>query len=242
MQERLDYQVAKQQSNVMVINAFMQGVYRWMGVGLAVTAAIAWLMLSYLQSLSEAEMMLFMQKYGMLFLGLLIGEVVLVIALSAAVHKMSGATATLLFLLYSALNGLTFSVILYGYQVGSIASAFVSTAAMFGAMSVYGMFTKRDLTSLGRILMMGLIGLVVAMLVNMFVGSSRMDYLISIIGVIIFTGLIAYDSQKLRQMGESMPHDDATAVRRGTIMGALTLYLDFINLFLFLLRLFGDRR
>lgn len=242
MQERLDYQLDKQQSNVMVINAFMQGVYRWMGVGLALTAAVAWIMLSYLQALSQAEMMLFMQKYGLLFLGLLVGEVILAITLSAAVHKMSGAVASALFLLFSAMMGLSLSVVLYGYQVGSIVSAFVSTAAMFGAMSIYGMFTKRDLTSMGRILMMGLIGLIVAMLVNMFVGSARMDYLISIIGVIIFTGLIAYDSQKLRQMGESMPHDDATAVRRGTIMGALTLYLDFINLFLFLLRLFGDRR
>ncbi|MBA4358071.1 MAG: hypothetical protein C0405_10145, partial [Desulfovibrio sp.] len=119
---------------------------------------------------------------------------------------------------------------------------FVVTAGMFGAMSVYGMVTKRDLTSMGSFLFMGLIGIVLASVVNMFLKSSAMGFIISVIGVLVFTGLTAYDTQKLKYMGEAMPLGDGTAIRRGTILGALTLYLDFLNLFLMMLRLFGSSR
>ena len=147
-----------------------------------------------------------------------------------------------MFAAYSALTGLTLSSIFFIYSSASIFQAFVVTGGMFGAMSVYGMVTKRDLTGMGSFLFMGLIGVFIAMLVNMFVRSSAMDFVISVIGVIVFTGLTAYDTQKLKYMGEVMPMGDAAAVRRGTILGALNLYLDFLNLFLMLLRLFGNSR
>ncbi len=238
----MNYDLTGHKSNVMAVNAFMLGVYRWMGIGLALTAIVAWLVLSQLSALSMEEMTIFMQKYGLVFIGLLIGEVVLVMAIAGAIHKMSSAVCTGLFLLYSFLNGLTLSVLLYGYQIASITSTFVTAAAMFGCMSLFGMFTKKDLTSLGSILSMALIGIIIAMVINIFLGSPMMGYLISILGVFLFAGLTAYDSQRLRQMGDSAPDGDSVAVRRGTILGALTLYLDFLNLFIFLLNLFGDRR
>jgi FtsH-binding integral membrane protein len=165
----------------------------------------------------------------------------LVIALSAAVHRFSAATATAMFLLCSGLTGVTLSSIFIVYTSGSIAAAFLTTAGTFGAMSVYGTVTKRDLTGMGSFLFMGLIGLVIAMVVNIFLQSAMMDFVISGIGVLIFTGLTAYDTQKLRQFGMNAPLDDTTAIRRGAILGALTLYLDFINLFLMMLRLLGNR-
>ena len=242
MQERMNYEFSQQQSRVLVINAFMKGVYRWMGLGLAVTALVAGFALSHLKAMNALELQEFMSSYGVLFMILLVAEIGLVVVLSAAIQKMSASTATAVFLAYCGLSGLTLSVVLYGYAAGSILSAFIATTAMFGALSVYGMFTSKDLTSWGPILFAALIGLVVAMIINMFLGSPAFDYLISIIGVVIFAGLTAYDSQKLRQMGEMTPANDAAAVRRGTIMGALTLYLDFINLFILLLHLFGNRR
>ena len=144
-----------------------------------------------------------------------------------------------MFLLYSVLTGLTLSSIFIVYPIGSIANAFFSTAGMFLAMSIYGTVTKRDLTGMGNFLFMGLIGIIIASIVNIFLASSAMDFVISVCGVIIFTGLTAYDTNKLRQFGASAPLDDAVAIRRGAILGALTLYLDFINLFLMMLRLFG---
>jgi FtsH-binding integral membrane protein len=155
---------------------------------------------------------------------------------------MSAGTATTLFMVYSALNGVVLSSVLIVYATASVFQAFVTAAAMFGAMTVYGMTTKRDLTSMGSFMFMGLIGILIASVVNIFLGSSMMELVISAIGVIVFTGLTAYDSQQLRQMGETAPMDDPVAIRRGTILGALRLYLDFINLFLMLLRLFGGAR
>ncbi len=174
--------------------------------------------------------------------GLLIGELLLVVGLSAGISKLSGSTATFLFLLYSGLNGLTLSAIFLVYTTSSIASTFLICAGMFAAMSIYGLTTKKDLTSLGSFLFMGLIGIIIASIVNIFLKSSAFQFVISGIGVIVFVGLTAYDSQKLKLMGESAPYDDALAIRRGTILGALTLYLDFINLFLMLLRFFGQSR
>lgn len=242
MQERMNYDFSQQRTNVAVVNAFMKGVYRWMAIGLGVTAVTAWLVLSQFYAMSAYEFAAFAQKYQFAFFGLLIGEVVLVFALAGAINRMPATVATGMFALYSFLNGITLSFILYSYTASSITSTFLATAVMFGAMSIYGMFTKRDLTSIGSILSMALIGLLVAMVINMFLGSPAMTYLISIVGVVVFAGLTAYDSQKLRQMGEMTASEDAATIQRGTIMGALSLYLDFINLFIMLLRLFGDRR
>ena len=217
------------------INAFMRGVYGWMSLGMLLTAATAWFTATSPLGVS------LLQTPG-LMLVLILAQFGLVIGLSAAINKLSGGTATLMFMAYSALTGLTLSSIFFVYSMASIFQAFVVTAGMFGAMSVYGMVTKRDLTSLGSFMFMGLIGIVLASVVNMFLKSSAMSFGISVIGVFVFVGLTAYDTQKLKYMGEVMPMGDGTAIRRGTILGALTLYLDFLNLFLMLLRLFGSSR
>jgi FtsH-binding integral membrane protein len=214
----------------------MRGVYQWMTIGLGLTAVVAYAVVS-----SEAAIN-FIFGNTMVFWGLIIGELLLVVAISGAINKMSAATASGLFMLYSAMNGATLSAVLLAYTGASVFSTFLVCAGMFGAMSVYGMTTKKDLTSMGSFLFMGLIGIIIASVVNIFLQSPAMHFVISGVGVLIFTGLTAYDTQKLKAMGESAPMDDATAVRRGTILGALTLYLDFINLFLMLLRFMGQGR
>jgi Integral membrane protein, interacts with FtsH len=234
-----------QMAKAEVVNAFMRGVYGWMSAGLALTALI-----SYLVANVPALTRIFFVvdpatgAVGMstLVFILLFAELGIVFYLGARISSMNPATATGLFMLYSGLNGLTLTPILLAYTAESVASTFCITAGMFGAMSVYGLLTKKDLTSWGSLLFMGLIGVIIAMVVNMFLQSSAMAFAISVIGVIIFLGLTAYDTQKLKTMGENVPAGDTAAIRRGTIMGALTLYLDFINLFLMLLRLMGDRR
>jgi hypothetical protein len=218
------------------INAFMRGVYQWMTLGLGLTALVA-----YAVQVSTGLQNFLMQNQ-MLFFGLIIGQLALVVGLSAGIRKLSAAAASGMFMVYSAMNGLTIGLVLLFYTTASVASAFVTCSGMFAAMSIYGMTTKRDLTSWGSFLFMGLIGIIIASIVNIFIGSSMMHFVISVIGVIVFTGLTAYDTQKLKIMGETAPADDATAIRRGVILGALTLYLDFINLFLMLLRLFGQGR
>lgn len=230
------YSISTTRARSEVLGVFMRGVYKWMSIGLGVTAAAA-----YLVSTSpEAQRVIFGNQ--LVFFGLIIGELALVVGLSAAISRLSASAANGLFLLYSALNGLTLSAVLLIYTGQSVFMTFVICAGMFGAMSVYGMTTKKDLTSWGSFLFMGLIGVILASVVNMFMHSSAMHFAISVIGVIVFTGLTAYDTQKLRYMGETLPAGDGTAIQRGTILGALTLYLDFINLFLMLLRLFGARR
>jgi len=228
--------ISARETKVEVLNAFMRGVYQWMALGLGVTAVAA-----FLTAQSPAMQQIIFGNQ-LVFFGLIIGELLLVIGISAGIRRMSASTASGLFLLYSALNGLTLSFVLLLYTGESVAMTFVICAGMFGAMSIYGMTTKKDLTSWGSFLFMGLIGIILASVVNIFLRSSAMHFVISIIGVIIFTGLTAYDTQKLKVMGETAPANDATAVRRGVILGALTLYLDFINLFLMLLRLFGSSR
>jgi len=230
-----NYSISTPRSRVEVLNAFMRGVYQWMGLGLLLTAGVAWAM----SSSSMAEIV-----YGnsFLFFGLIIAELILVFVISGAINRLSSAMASGLFLLYSALNGVTLSYIFIVYSKTSIGSTFVVCSAMFGAMSIYGLVTKKDLTSMGSFMFMGLIGIVIASVVNIFLKSSAMSFIISGIGVIVFTALTAYDTQKLMLMGESVPADDGTAVRRGVILGALTLYLDFINLFLMLLRFFGGSK
>lgn len=233
MQRYQSVGVSKAKTEVM--NAFMRGVYGWMTAGLAVTAGVA----MYTAS-SPALMEAIFGNTVMMWV-VLLAPLGFVIALSAGIQRMSPGMATGLFIAYSASMGLSLSSILLVYTGESIFSTFVVCAGMFGGMSVYGMTTKRDLTSMGSFMTMGLIGLIIAMVVNIFLQSSTLQWVISGLGVIIFTGLTAWDTQKLKQMGDVAP-DDAAAVRRGTILGALTLYLDFINLFLFLLRFMGAAR
>jgi len=229
------YPGAQTVSRAETIGAFMRGVYGWMSLGLFITAAVAWF------TAASPLGVTLLQSPGMVIM-LVVVQFGLVIGLSAAIQKLSGTVASLMFAAYSALTGLTLSSIFFVYSSASIFQAFVVTGGMFGAMSIYGMVTKRDLTGMGSFMFMGLIGIVIASVVNMFVHSSAMGFMISVIGVLVFTGLTAYDTQKLKYMGESMPMGDATAIRRGTILGALTLYLDFLNLFLMMLRLFGSSR
>ena len=179
----------------------------------------------------------------MVFYGLIIGELAMVFYLSARVNKMQASTATALFVLYAALNGATLSAVFLAYTKSSIASTFFVCAGTFVAASVYGWTTKKDLTSFGSFLFMGLIGIIIASVVNLFLKSSGMTMIISYIGVLLFTGLTVYDTQRLKNMALAQPADlEAGVVRKGAIMGALSLYLDFINLFLMLLRIMGDRR
>jgi FtsH-binding integral membrane protein len=212
-------------------NALIRQVYALMGAGLAITAFMA------LITLSSPALLNAVLGNKLVFYGLMIGELALVFTLSGAINKLSAATATLIFIAYSALNGITLSTIALVYTASSITSTFVITGSMFGAMSVYGYMTKKDLTSWGSFLFMGLIGVVIASVVNIFVGSSAVSWVISGIGVIVFTGLTAYDTWKIKEMAAQ-----GVEGRKPAILGALTLYLDFINLFLMLLRFTGDRR
>lgn len=214
-----------------VERGFMAAVYRWMTFGLAVTALVAFAVASS----PEAIQLVFGSR--VVFFGLVLAELGLVVALSAAVNRLSGAAAGGLFLLYSALNGVTLSAVLLVYTGSSVAVAFGATAGTFGAMSVYGTVTRRDLSSWGSFLFMGLIGVVIASVVNIFLHSSAMSFVISCASVVVFTGLAAYDTQKLRALAAAGGATGALAVN-----GALALYLDFVNLFLSILRLLGGRR
>lgn len=224
--------MAKSRSNVAI---FMQQVYLWMAAALGVTAVSA-----YLTASSPALITAVFSGFTPIIL--MVGIIGLVMYLSYAMHKLSAGTATALYILYAALNGVFLAPIVLVYTSASIAKTFIITAGMFGGMSIYGMTTKKDLSGMGSFLIMGLWGLILASLVNLFFKSSMMDFVISIVGVLVFVGLTAFDTQKLKNMGETAPLDDAVAIRRGALLGAITLYLDFINLFLYLLRLFGDRR
>jgi FtsH-binding integral membrane protein len=210
---------------------FMTAVYRWMTLGLGVTALVAYSVAS-----SEAALQLVLGN-RLVFLGLVIAEFGLVVGISAAANRLSAASAGGLFLLYSALNGATLSVVLLMYTGSSVALAFVTTAGTFGAMSVYATVTRRDLSSWGSFLMMGLLGVVIASVANIFLHSGMMSYVISCAAVVVFTGLAAYDTQKLRAYARAGGGAAAMPVN-----GALALYLDFVNLFLSLLRLLGSRR
>jgi len=219
------------------VNTFVRSVYNWMAIGLGLTGIVAFYIVN-----SPSIMQLIIGN-RLIFFGLIIGELALVFSISARVHKMQASTATALFVLYAALNGATLSVIFLAYTKSSIASTFFICAGTFVACSIYGWTTKRDLTSFGGFLFMGLIGIIIASLVNLFLRSSAMYMIISYIGVFVFVGLTAYDTQKIKNMALTQPADlEAGAVRKGAILGALSLYLDFINLFLMLLRIFGARR
>ena len=229
--------ISTKQTQVQIrVNEFIRSVYNWMAIGLALTGFIAYYVAS-----TPAILNLILGNQ-ILFFGLIIAELALVFTISARVHRMQASTATALFVLYSALNGVTLSFIFIVYTRASIASTFFVCAATFIACSIYGWTTKRDLTSMGGFLMMGLIGIIIASLVNLFIRSSAMHMIISYIGVLVFVGLTAYDTQNLKAMAVSQPSDvGASAMRKGAILGALKLYLDFINLFLMLLRILGNR-
>ncbi|MDC9582742.1 Bax inhibitor-1/YccA family protein [Xenorhabdus sp. PR6a] len=218
------------------IQTYMAQVYGWMTCGLLLTAFVAW----YVANTPDILDAIF--SSSIVFYGLVIAQLALVFVLSGLVHKMSGALATGLFMLYSMLTGLTLSSIFKFYTSSSIASTFVISAGMFGALSVYGYTTKRSLSGLSSFLFMGLIGIVLASLLNIWLKSPALMWVITYIGVVVFAGLTAYDTQKLKEMGEQLDVNDKENLRRYSIIGALTLYLDFINLFLMLLRILGDRR
>ncbi|CNK57791.1 TPA: Bax inhibitor-1 family protein [Yersinia enterocolitica] len=218
------------------IQAYMAQVYGWMTCGLLLTAVVAW------YAANTPAVMNFIFSSQITFFGLIIVQLGLVFVISGMVNRLSGSMATSLFMLYSALTGLTLSSILIMYTGASIASTFIICAGMFGAMSVYGYTTKRDLSGMGSMLFMGLIGIVLASIVNIWLKSSALMWAVTYIGVLVFVGLTAYDTQKLKNMGAQLDSNDRDNFRKYSIVGALTLYLDFINLFLMLLRIFGNRR
>jgi len=217
--------------------SFINKVYMWMCGALLITGFVA------LRTISSESLMnmLFGGTSMMPFYVLIFAELGLVWWLSASINKMSSGLATALFVLYSALNGLTLAVIFLLYTKASIASTFFVTAATFGVMSAYGYFTKKDLTSWGNLLFMALIGFIIASIVNMFLQSTFFYWMITYAGILIFVGLTAYDTQKIKKMSLGLDAD-SEAGKKGAIMGALMLYLDFINLFLLLLRVLGNRR
>ena len=217
------------------VRNMMHRVYGWMALGLVVTATIA-----YLVSTSPVIMHTLFSNPWLLF-GLIIAQLSLVLGLNLTLHKISTATACALFLGYAALTGLTLSALFLVYTHESVVITFISTAGMFGAMSLYGYFTNKDLSSLGNILFMILIGLIIAGLVNFFWHNTMFELLISAVGVVLFALLTAYDTQKLKQMGQSLLIEGYSTAKI-SVIGALTLYLDFINLFLYLLRFLGKKR
>lgn len=214
--------------------AFFRRVYNWMIAGLALTGGVAWFT-------AHSEPMLNAIFGTPLFWILIVGELGMVFFLAARVHKLSAGTASFLFIGYSVLNGLTLAAIFIAYTRSSIASAFFVTAGTFAAMSIYGYTTKRSLASMGSFLFMGLIGVVIASVVNIFLHSTMVYWIITYAGVLVFTGLTAYDTQKLKVMAQGGFADEEME-SKAAIMGALSLYLDFINLFLMILRIFGGSR
>jgi FtsH-binding integral membrane protein len=218
------------------IQAYMAQVYGWMTCGLLLTAFVAW------YAANTPAILQFIFSSQITFFGLIILQLGLVFVISGMVNRLSGSVATGLFMLYSALTGLTLSSIFIVYTSSSIASTFVVAGGMFGAMSFYGYTTKRDLSGIGSMLFMALIGIVLASVVNIWLKSTALMWAVTYIGVLVFVGLTAYDTQKLKRMGEQLDVNDRDHFRKYSIVGALTLYLDFINLFLMLLRIFGNRR
>ena len=216
------------------VSQFMTKVYGWMSFAMLLTALMAWTVAN-----SEAALS-FVFGNPMVFFGLIIGELALVWIISASINRLSLGMISFLFVFYSLLNGATLSFIFLLYTAESIASTFIVTGLTFGAMSVYGFTTKKDLSGWGNILFMALIGLIIASVVNIFFANSTLYWIITYAGILIFVGLIAYDTQKLKNIAYQIS-DEQTAGKLA-ISGALSLYLDFINLFLLLLRLLGNRR
>ena len=214
---------------------FIRHVYNWMSAGLAVTGGISWYMAS-----NEA-MIRNLVRSPVILIGLIIVEFILVASLAGWIKSMSASTASLVFFSYAALNGVTLSVVFLAYTASSIASTFFVTAGMFGVMSFYGFTSKTDLTGVGNLCFMGLIGIILASLVNFFLRSSAVYWATTYIGILVFVGLTAYDTQKIKQLN-IIGNEGTDEDKKEAISGALTLYLDFINLFLDLLRVMGKRR
>ena len=212
----------------------MRKVYVWMTLALVITGITAY------GVANSPGILQAIYTNKILFFGMIIAEFALVIGVSAAINKLSLATATLMFVLYSVINGALMSYIFLAYTASSVATAFFITAGTFAAMAVVGYTTKTDLSSMGKYLFMALIGLIIATVVNLFVKSDGMTLILSYIGVLVFVGLTAWDSQKIKQMLLQAP-DAGEGAQKLALLGALTLYLDFINLFIYLLRIFGKR-
>lgn len=215
------------------ISKVMRGVYMRMCLALIVTGLVSFFVAA------EGSLVQLMATSRLLFWGLIIAEFGVVIAISGALHKMSSAMASLLFYLYAVLNGVVFSTLFYAFDLTSLAQTFLITAGVFGAMTAYGYITKNDLSRFGSLMVMALFGLIICTIVNIFIASSTMDWIISFAGVAIFMGLTAWDTQKIKTM---LAYDGGVNTSKIATIGALSLYLDFINLFLYLLRFFGSSR
>ncbi|MCR4957963.1 MAG: Bax inhibitor-1/YccA family protein [Prevotella sp.] len=234
--QQLNYQsvAAREEKAAVAFPALMRKVYVWMSMALVITGLTAWVvahnytLLNFIYGNSATIWILFIAELGLVF------------ALSAAINKLSLPVATLMFVVYSVLNGAVLSSIFLVYTMSSIATVFFITAGTFAAMSVFGYVTKKDLSTMGKMLMMALIGLIIATVVNLFMKSSGLDMIISYAGVLIFVGLTAWDTQKIKQMCLQAP-DASESMQKLALLGALSLYLDFINLFIYLLRILGNR-
>lgn len=227
-------QIDQLEGRRIAVPALIRKVYTWMAMALAITGITA-----YGVAISPNLInLIFGSK--MVFFGLIIAELAMVMLLTARLHKLSLTTATMMFVGYSVLNGITLASIFLVYTMSSIATTFFICAATFGVMSAYGAMTKTDLSSLGKLLFMALIGLIIATLVNVFIGSSMLDLVISYVGVLVFVGLTAWDTQKIKMMLADADYMDEST-QKLALIGALSLYLDFVNLFLYLLRIFGKR-
>jgi FtsH-binding integral membrane protein len=228
------------------LRAYMLRVYNYMAAGVALTGVVAWLTYNAAVVTDAAGRITSLTPFGHAVFGgpltivLFLGTLGIVFFLSFRINKLQAGTALILFMLYAGLLGLMLSTVFLQYTGASITRTFFISAASFGALSLYGYTTQRDLSPIGSFLVMGLFGLILAMVVNIFLKSTGLDFAISAIGVLIFAGLTAWDTQKIKEMYSA--NDDGTVSGRKAVMGALTLYLDFINLFLFLLRFMGDRR
>jgi FtsH-binding integral membrane protein len=228
------------------LRAYMIRVYNYMAAGVALTGVVSWVTFNSAAITDASGRLTGLTQFGQtiysgpLTIVLFLGTLGIVFFLSFRINKLQASTALVLFMLYAGLLGLMLSSVFLTYTHGSIARTFFISAASFGALSLYGYSTQRDLSPIGSFLIMGLFGLILAMVVNIFLKSSGLDFAISAIGVLIFAGLTAWDTQKIKEMYDV--NDDGTVSGRKTVMGALTLYLDFINLFLFMLRFLGDRR
>lgn len=234
-QQYAQYKPVEASFSTAEIRKFLLHVYNWMAMGLAVTGVVAF-------GVSTSETLLrIIALNPFIFYGLLILQFVVVIAMSAAINKMPSVVAVGAFFLYALLTGLTFSILFLIYTSGSIAYTFIICSAMFASVSVFGYITKMNLAGVGTFMMMGLVGIIIASIVNIFLQSSTLYWLISYAGVLIFVGLTAWDTQKIKKMAAQTTFESEEG-KKAAIMGALTLYLDFINMFLFLLRILGNRR
>lgn len=223
--------------------SFLANVFLLMFIALGVSALFAW---QFSVNANLLSYLIVPTTGGLTGLGMvtMFAPIGFVLLMSFGYRRLSAPALMGLFIAYAIINGITFSFILLAYTASSVTGCFLSASAMFGVMAFMGYTTSQDLTKFGRLLMMGVIGILIAMVINFFLHSSGLDYLISIIGVMVFVGLTAYDVQKLKRIGEGLEYSDVSAAdtKKMSVLGALTLYLDFINIFLFLLRLFGSRR